>query len=143
MWSRPEGLPRSKHKNQQTHRRNAHHNAKIICAGNTGRYRANNDLLFYHLDVRIDPEKQRISGKNTIRFRMVTDDTRIPAHLYPNLQIDKILLNDRPLKYEKRDWRAVFVDFPETLRAGREYLNSFPLFRDANGNRAFWWFLVR
>src|SRR5881275_1321412 len=48
-----------------------------ILRGEYGRYRANNDLLFYHLDVRVDPQKKVISGKNTIRFRMLQDDTRI------------------------------------------------------------------
>ena len=42
-----------------------------ILRGEYGRYRANNDLLFYHLDIRIDPEKRFVSGKNTIRFRML------------------------------------------------------------------------
>ncbi len=45
-----------------------------ILRGEYGRYRANNDLLFYHLDIRVDPEKKFISGKNTIRFRMLKDD---------------------------------------------------------------------
>ena len=37
--------------------------------GAYGAYRANNDLLFYHLDIRVDPDKKFISGKNTIRFK--------------------------------------------------------------------------
>src|SRR5690349_17701499 len=41
--------------------------------GAYGPYRANNDLLSYHLDIRVDPVKERISGKNTIRFRMLDD----------------------------------------------------------------------
>ena len=41
-----------------------------ILRGAYGPYRANNDLLFYHLDVRVDPEKKFISGKNTIRFKV-------------------------------------------------------------------------
>ena len=41
-----------------------------ILRGEYGRYRANNDLLFYHLDVRVDPEKKFIGGKNTIRFKI-------------------------------------------------------------------------
>src|SRR6187401_1994888 len=45
--------------------------------GEYSRYRANNDLLYYHLDVRIDPAKKLVTGKNTIRFKMLTDDTRI------------------------------------------------------------------
>src|SRR6187402_854252 len=47
-----------------------------LLRGEYGRYRANNDLLYYHLDVRIDPEKKSIAGKNAIRFRMLADDTR-------------------------------------------------------------------
>src|SRR5437867_9677702 len=86
--------------------------------GEYGRYRANNDLLFYHLDVRIDPERKFISGKNTIRFRMLKDDTRIQLDLTPSLRVDKILLGAAPLKYE-RELSAVFVDFPETLKSGR------------------------
>ena len=49
--------------------------------GAYGPYRANNDLLSYHLDIRVDPEKQFVSGRNTIRFRMLHDDNRIQLDL--------------------------------------------------------------
>src|SRR5690242_2880529 len=90
-----------------------------VLRGEYGRYRANNDLLTYHLDVRIDPDKKVISGKNTIRFKMIQDDTRIQLDLYANLNIDRIMLGDAQLKYE-RELNAVFIDFPETLKKGRE-----------------------
>src|SRR5262245_34216204 len=95
-----------------------------ILRGEYGPYRANNDLLFYHLDVRVDPDKKFISGKNTIRFKMLRDDTRIQLDLYENLKVEKILLGATELKYE-REFNAVFVDFPETLKAGREYAIDF------------------
>ena len=95
-----------------------------ILRGAYGPYRANNDLLFYHLDIRVDPEKKFISGKNTIRFKMLKDDTRIQLDLTDALNIDKILFGSTPLKYE-RDSGAVFVDFPETLHAGRVYAIDF------------------
>ena len=88
-----------------------------ILRGAYGPYRANNDLLFYHLDIRIDPAKKLVSGKNTIRFKMLQDDTRIQLDLADTLNIDKILLDATPLHYE-RDSGAVFVDFPYTLRSG-------------------------
>ncbi len=112
-----------------------------ILRGEYGRYRANNDLLFYHLDVRVNPAAKSISGKNTIRFKMLQDATRIQLDLYANLNVDKILLGTTlmegtpspldlargalsdsrragvPLKYE-REINAVFVDFPTTLKAG-------------------------
>lgn len=95
-----------------------------ILRGEYGRYRANNDLLSYHLDVRIDPEKKFLNGKNTIRFKMLADDTRIQLDLYANLNIDKILLGTDILKYE-RDSGAVFVDFPARLKKGRVYSIDF------------------
>src|SRR3954467_191627 len=81
-----------------------------VLRGEYGRYRANNDLLFYHLDIRVDPEKKFVSGKNTIRFKMLKDDSRIQLDLIDTLQIDKILFGTVPLKYE-RDSGAVFVNF--------------------------------
>jgi aminopeptidase N len=95
-----------------------------ILRGAYGQYRANNDLLFYHLDVRVDPEKKFISGKNTIRFKMLKDDTRIQLDLHQALNVDKILFGTTELKYE-REFGAVFVDFPETLHAGRVYSIDF------------------
>jgi aminopeptidase N len=112
--------------------------------GDYGRYRANNDLLFYHLDIRVDPDKKSIAGKNTIRFKMLKDDTRIQLDLWDNLKIDKILLdtNERKdadlksstgkstepkgveLKYE-RELHTVWVDFPSTLKAGKTYAIDF------------------
>jgi aminopeptidase N len=88
--------------------------------GAYGPYRADYDLLYYHLDIRVDPDKQFISGKNTIRFRMLKDGTRIQLDLKETLNIDKILDGAAPLKYE-RDSGAVFVDFPRTLKAGEVY----------------------
>ena len=95
-----------------------------ILRGEYGRYRANNDLLYYHLDIRIDPEARRVSGRNTIRFRMLADDTRIQIDLYANLSVDRIVMGERELAWE-RELNAVFIDFPETLVAGREYAIDF------------------
>ena len=109
-----------------------------ILRGEYGRYRANNDLLFYHLNIRVDPEKKFVSGKNRIRFKMLKDDTRIQLDLYDNLKVDKIVRIFEgagkkgqpsaslsiPLLYE-RDSGAVLVDFPQTLKAGRVYTIDF------------------
>ncbi len=95
-----------------------------LLRGGYGPYRANNHLLFYHLDIRVDPDKKFISGKNTVRFKMLQDGNRIQLDLTPNLNVDKILLGTTPLKYE-RQFGAVFIDFPETLRAGKTYSIDF------------------
>nr|MBA3271370.1 M1 family peptidase [Acidobacteriota bacterium] len=92
--------------------------------GGYDRYRANNDLLHYDLDVRVEPEKRFLSGRNRIRFRMLTDDTRIQLDLYATLNVDKVVMGTTPLKFA-RQINAVFIDFPETLRAGRDYIVDF------------------
>ena len=86
-----------------------------VLRGEYGPYRANNDLLSYRLDIRVDPVKQFLSGTNTIRFRMLKDDTRVQIDLYAYLKVDKVLLGSTPLKYQ-RELNSVFIDFPQTLR---------------------------
>ena len=92
--------------------------------GANGPYRTNNDLLYYHLDVRVDPEQKTLTGKNTVRFRMLKDGSRIQLDLQEPLQIDKILYGTTPLKHE-RDSSAVFIDFPQPLHAGQVYSIDF------------------
>jgi aminopeptidase N len=91
-----------------------------LLRGSYGPYRANNDLLFYRLELRVDPEKKFINGTNTIRFKMLEDGTRIQLELVPTLQIDKIEMGKTSLKYQ-RDGGTFFVDFPKTLHTGRTY----------------------
>jgi aminopeptidase N len=98
--------------------------------GANGSYRTNNDLLYYHLDVRVDPAKRMLNGKNVIRFAMLKPDTRIQLDLAPSFHIDKIVLDEadgtmRALKYERAAGRTVYVDFPETLKKGSLYTIGF------------------
>ena len=95
-----------------------------IIRGAYGPYRYNNKLTSYHLDIRVDPEKKIIIGKNAIRFKMLLDGTRIQIDLHPDLHIDKILFGSTELKYT-RDSGAVFIDFPDTLHPGQEYTIDF------------------
>jgi aminopeptidase N len=95
-----------------------------ILRGEYGRYRANNDLLSYRLDIRVDPARQFLTGKNTIRFRMLSDDTRVQMDLYAFWTIERIVMGRTALNYT-REMNAVFIDFPEPLRAGRTYAIDF------------------
>ena len=85
--------------------------------GAYSQWRANNDLLSYDLDIRVDPDKKFISGKNTIRFKMLKPDTRIQLDLFANLNVAKILHGTTELKYT-RELGTVWVDFPAPLKQG-------------------------
>lgn len=109
--------------NEPTRRRTARQERlqrASVLRGEYGRYRANNDLLYYHLDIRIDPEAKTIRGKTQIRFQMLEDDQRIQLDLYANLAVDRIVWRDQELAFE-RELNAVFVDFPEKLRTGETH----------------------
>jgi aminopeptidase N len=98
--------------------------------GSYGPYRSNNDLLYYHLDVRVDPSRKFLSGKNVIRFAMLEPGRRIQLDLVPAFNIDKIELDEpggvsRPLRYERAAGRTVYIDFPELLKMGSTYTIEF------------------
>jgi len=85
--------------------------------GAYGPYRANNDLLSYDLDIRVDPEKQTIAGTNTIRFKMLEDGSRIQIDLAADLAVERISSGPAELKYA-REGDAIFIDFPGILKKG-------------------------
>ena len=96
-----------------------------ILRGEYGQYRANNDLLYYELTVRVDPEQKFLKGHTLVRFKMLKEDKRIQLDLHQALSLDKVVLlrSGAPgssLKFE-RDNGAVFIDFPELLKAGQTY----------------------
>jgi aminopeptidase N len=91
-----------------------------LLRGAYGPFRANNDLLFYHLNIRVDPEAKTVVGTNTVRFRMLQDGQRIQLDLAPTWTIDSIKLKGEALKYTREE-RAVWIDFPHTLRKGHVY----------------------
>ncbi len=75
------------------------------------------DVLYYHLNVKIDPGNQTISGSNQIRFKVITNFSRLQIDLVKKMKIEKIVFNHQPLKFT-RDLGAVYIDFPEDLKRG-------------------------
>lgn len=72
------------------------------------------DVRFYHLDIKIDPVKEYLSGKNTIRFTTVRAMDEMQLDLFSNMKVDSILYKGRVLNYT-RDGNAVFIHFPSSL----------------------------
>ncbi len=88
-----------------------------VLRGAYGPYRANNDLLYYHLDLRVDPEDKSIRGDNLVRFRMLAEGSRIQLDLSDVFVIDGISSENHPLQYT-RDSGALFINFPAPLKQG-------------------------
>jgi aminopeptidase N len=77
------------------------------------------DVTFYDLKIKVDPAAQRISGSNAIHFKAVADFSSLQIDLFENMLVDAVLYNGESLSY-RRDANAVFVDFPQPVKAGQQ-----------------------
>lgn len=66
------------------------------------------DLTYYHLDIKVDPEKQTIAGKNTIQYKVLKSGNTMQIDLQEPMKITKIEQEGKALNFE-RDGNAFFV----------------------------------
>jgi aminopeptidase N len=76
------------------------------------------DVLKYHLQVKVVPEKKYISGFNTISFKTEQELPVMQIDLFENMKVDSIIHQKRSLEYERK-FNAVFVNFEEPLKTGQ------------------------
>ncbi|MFC3197355.1 M1 family metallopeptidase [Parapedobacter deserti] len=76
------------------------------------------DINYYHLDVKVDPDKRYISGSNLFQFTATEDFTRLQVDLFDNLRIDSVVYHGQVLPF-RREYHAVFIDFPQPIRKGQ------------------------
>src|SRR3546814_505335 len=77
------------------------------------------DVTYYHLNIRVDPVKKYLEGYNDITFRTRNSFDRIQVDLFENMQVGSILWEGHSLTWQ-REYKAVFIDFPETVRERSE-----------------------
>lgn len=75
------------------------------------------DLSYYDLRVSVDPEARRISGSNTIRYRVLQPGQRMQIDLQPPLEISAILQDGEQLPFES-EGNAHFVTLRKPQQPG-------------------------
>ncbi len=75
------------------------------------------DVVFYDLNIKVDPEARTIEGYNDIHFTVEEGHEIMQVDLFENLNVDKVEFGDKSLKYT-REYNAVFLDFEEALPKG-------------------------
>jgi len=75
------------------------------------------DINYYHLDVRMDIANKSVSGSNEFSFTATQDFNKLQFDLFENLKVEKVVYKEKELPF-KREFNAVFVDFPETIKTG-------------------------
>ena len=77
------------------------------------------DVLRYDLNIKINIEDKSIVGYNEISFKVVSNTKKIQLDLFDNMLVDSIVFNSKKLNY-KREFNAVFIDFPTILNIGNQ-----------------------
>jgi hypothetical protein len=75
------------------------------------------NVLFYDLDVKVDPDTKSIQGNTIIRFRAENDFKLFQIDLFANMKIEKIIFHGTNLSYTRK-YDAVFVEFPDEVKKG-------------------------
>ena len=70
------------------------------------------DLTYYHLDIKVDPENKFISGKNTIQYKVLEQDSIMQIDLQPPMELLKAVQNGQELKI-KQDGNAHFISLSD------------------------------
>jgi aminopeptidase N len=79
------------------------------------------DVRFYHLDIRIDPGQEFITGTNTIEFTVDSSFDRMQVDLFANMGIDTVLLDGAVGVKVDRDSNAFFITVPHRLQRGSRH----------------------
>ncbi|MDT0607151.1 M1 family metallopeptidase [Croceitalea rosinachiae] len=58
------------------------------------------DLNYYHLDIEVDPDQKHISGKNTIRYKVLKEHDLMQIDLQPPMQIEKVVSEGQELSFK-------------------------------------------
>lgn len=74
------------------------------------------NVLHYDLNIKINPVEKTIVGYNDITFGMEGKCNVIQLDLFENMKVDSIIYDSKKLTY-KREFNAVFIDFPEALQS--------------------------
>ncbi len=56
------------------------------------------DLTYYHLNIKVEPDKKFISGSNTIQYKVIDSQKDLQIDLQPPLKITKVIQDGQELK---------------------------------------------
>lgn len=83
------------------------------------------EVVYYDLNVTLQPEDSSITGYNNITYRVTKEPKRMQIDLQDPLTIDQITQNGGPLKYQRAENSyAYMVNMPENLQQDSLYTIS-------------------
>ena len=75
------------------------------------------DLTYYHLDIKVEPDKKYISGSNTVGYKVLESNKVMQIDLQKPMNITSITSKNKELKFT-REGNAYFVDLRKKQKKG-------------------------
>ncbi|TXG35233.1 M1 family metallopeptidase [Seonamhaeicola maritimus] len=91
------------------------------------------DLTYYHLDIKVEPDKKFISGKNTVQYKVLENNSVMQIDLQPPLKLTKAIQNEEELEV-KHDGNAHFITLNQSQEIGT--VNSLEVHYEGNPREA-------
>ena len=66
------------------------------------------DLTYYHLDIKVEPDKKYISGSNTVGYKVLKSNKTMQIDLQEPMIITSVISNGKKLKFN-REGNAYFI----------------------------------
>ena len=67
------------------------------------------DLTYYHLDIKVEPDKKFISGSNTVGYKVLKSNKTMQIDLQEPMEITSVISDGKPLKFN-REGNAYFIE---------------------------------
>jgi aminopeptidase N len=75
------------------------------------------DLIYYHLDIKVEPDKKYISGSNTVGYKVLKSNKVMQIDLQKPMNITSITSKNKELKFT-REGNAYFVELRKKQKQG-------------------------
>ncbi len=75
------------------------------------------DLTYYHLDIKVEPDKKYISGSNTVGYKVLESNKVMQIDLQKPMNITSITSKNKELKFT-REGNAYFVELRKKQKKG-------------------------
>jgi aminopeptidase N len=91
------------------------------------------DLTYYHLDIKVDPDKKYISGKTSVHYKVLKPHNVLQIDLQEPLKITKAVQNGEDLEI-KHDGNAHFISLKSPQNSGN--VNSVDVYYEGKPREA-------
>ena len=78
------------------------------------------DLIYYHLDIAVNPSDSTIHGTNTVTYRVINTASLMQIDLQDPLKLTKVVQNNKILNF-KREGNVYWIELAEKQEQGKIY----------------------